>query len=137
MVEVEVSEQNNVDIARRVARGGEVAKQPAGRFLEFVDAAPCVDQHQLVAGVDEDGVEFQPHRTSRLKRGGEQASCVLGPIEPQRFGGERDRAVADDGDLNGAELEAVEARLRLLARLGRMSESARTRCESADASGRA
>ena len=50
VVEVALSEQDHVDIARRVARGGEVAKQPAGRFLEFVDAAACVDQHQLVAG---------------------------------------------------------------------------------------
>src|SRR5580704_10198931 len=31
VVEVKVSEQDRVDIARRVARGGEVAKQPAGR----------------------------------------------------------------------------------------------------------
>src|SRR5258707_5635773 len=51
-----------------------------------------------------------------------RASCVLGPIAPQRFGRERERAVADDGDLDGAELEAVEARLRPLARLGRISQ---------------
>ena len=75
------------------SRGGEVAKQPAGRFLEFADAAACVDQHQLVAG-------------RRLERGCEKASCVLGPVAPQRFGRERGRAVADDGDLDGAELEA-------------------------------
>src|SRR5271163_1140693 len=53
MVEMAVSEQDHIDIARRVARGGEVAKQPARRFLEFVDAAACVDQHQLVARVDD------------------------------------------------------------------------------------
>jgi hypothetical protein len=58
---------------------------------------------------------LQPHRARRLERGREQASCVLGPIAPQRFGRECERAVADDGDLDGAELEAVEARLRLLA----------------------
>ena len=58
VVEMAVSEQDHVDIARRVARGGEVAKQPAGRFLELVDAAACVDQHQLVAGVDENGVDL-------------------------------------------------------------------------------
>ena len=57
-----------------------------------------------------------------LERGCEQASCVLRPIAPQRFGRERERAVADDGDLDGAELEAVEARLRPLARLGRMGQ---------------
>src|ERR1700688_370311 len=58
VVEVGVSEQDHVDVARRVARGGEVANQPAGRFLELVDAAACVDQHQLVAGVDENGVDL-------------------------------------------------------------------------------
>src|SRR5258708_9331208 len=41
---------------------------------------------------------------------------------PQRFSRERERAVADDGDLYGAELEAVEARLRLIAHLGRTGE---------------
>ncbi|MEH2566633.1 hypothetical protein V1289_006260 [Bradyrhizobium sp. AZCC 2289] len=117
-----VSEQDHVDIARGVARAGEVAKQPAVRVLELVDAAACVDQHQLVAGVDENGVDLQSHRAGRLESGCEQASCVLGPIAPQRFGRECERAVADDGDLDGAELEAVEAGLRLLARLGRTGE---------------
>jgi hypothetical protein len=118
VVEVGVSEQDHVDIARRVARGGEVAKQPAGRFLELIDAAARVDQHQLVARVDEDGVDLQSHRARRLERGCEQASCVHGAVAPQRFGGERERSVAYNGDLDGAELEAVEARLRLLALLG-------------------
>ena len=54
VVEMAVSEQDHVDIARCVARAGEVAEQPAGRVLELVDAAACVDQHQLVARVDED-----------------------------------------------------------------------------------
>jgi hypothetical protein len=67
VVEVGVSEQDHVDIARRVARGGEVAKQPAGRFLEFVDAAARVDQHQLVAGVDEGGVDLHNFRPSRVE----------------------------------------------------------------------
>jgi len=71
------------------------AKQPAVRVLELVDAAACVDQHQLVAGVDENGVDLQPHRARWLERGCEQASCVVGPIAPQRFGRERERAVAD------------------------------------------
>ena len=57
-----------------------------------------------------------------MERGREQASCVLGPIAPRRFRRERERAVADDGDLDGAELEAVEPRLRPLARFGRMGE---------------
>ena len=48
---MEVSEQDHVDIARCVARAGEVAKQPAVRVLELVDAAASVDQHQLVARV--------------------------------------------------------------------------------------
>jgi len=61
---------------------------------------------------------LQSHRARRLESGCEQASCVLGPVAPQRFGWECERAVADDGDLDGAELEAVEARLRPLARLG-------------------
>src|SRR6266404_2345066 len=61
-------------------------------------------------------------RARSLERGCEQASCVVGPIAPQRFGGERERAVADHGDLYGAELEAVEARLPPLARLGRTGE---------------
>ena len=87
-----------------------------------VDAAACVDQHQLVASVDEHGVDLQSYRPRRVERGCEQASCVLGPIAPQRFGRERERAVADDGDLDSAELEAVEARLRPRARLGRMGE---------------
>jgi hypothetical protein len=56
---------------------------------------------------------------------GKVASCVLGPIAPQRFGRERERAVADDSDLDGAEHEAVEARLGLLAHLGRTGESGR------------
>src|SRR3984957_5169883 len=111
---MEVSEQDHVDIARWVARAGEVAKQPAVRVLELVDAAARVDQHQLVACVDEGGVDLQSHRARRLESGCEQASCALGPIAPQRFGWERERAVADDGDLDGAELEAVEARLRPL-----------------------
>ena len=98
VVEVGVSEQDHVDIARCIARAGEVAEQPAGRVLELVDAAACVDQHQLVAGVDEGGVDLKPHRARRLERGCEQASCVLGPIAPQRFGRERERAVADDGE---------------------------------------
>src|SRR4029077_15367534 len=89
VVEVGVSEQNHVDIVRRVARSGEVANQPAGRFLELVDAAACVDQHQLVSGVDEDGVDLKPYRTRWLERGCEQASCVLGAIAPKRFGRER------------------------------------------------
>ena len=127
VVEMEVSEQDHVDIARRVARGGEVAKQPAGRILEFVDAAACVDQHQLVASVDEGGVDLHHFRPRRVERGCEQASCVLGPIAPRRFRLERERAVADDGDLDGAELEAVEARLRPLARFGRMGRLA---CQS-------
>jgi hypothetical protein len=97
-----------------------VAKQPAGRFLELVDTAASVDQHQLAAGVDENGVDLQPHRAGRLKRGCEQTSRIIGPVAPQRFGREGERAVADDGDLDGAELEAVEARLHLLARLERM-----------------
>ena len=33
-----------------------------------------------------------------------------------------ERTVANDGDLDGAKLEAVEARLRSLARLGRMGQ---------------
>src|SRR6202023_2461682 len=74
----------------------------------------------LVARVDKHSVDLQSHRAGRLESGCEQASCVLGPIAPERFGRERERAVADDGDLYGAELEAVEARLRPLARLGRM-----------------
>jgi hypothetical protein len=122
VVEMEVTEQDHVDIARPVARSGEVAKQPAGRILEFVDAAACVDQHQLVASVDEGGVDLHHFRPRRVERGCEQASCVLGPIAPRRFRRERERAVADDGDLDGAELEAVEARLRPLARFGRMGE---------------
>src|SRR2546428_409065 len=89
--------------------GVEVAKQPAGRFLKLVDAAARVDQHQLVARVDKDSVDLQSHWARRLERGCEQASCVLGPVAPQRFGWECERAVADDGDLDGAELEAVEA----------------------------
>jgi hypothetical protein len=120
-----VSEQDQVDIARRVARGGEVAKQPAGRFLKLVDAAARVDQHQLVARVDKDSVDLQSHRARRLESGCEQASCVLGSVAPQRFGWECERTVADDCDLDGAELEAVEARLRLLAHLGRTGESGR------------
>ena len=40
---MEVSEQDHVDIARCVARAGEVAKQPAVRALELVDAAASVD----------------------------------------------------------------------------------------------
>src|ERR1700733_721695 len=122
VVEVKVSEQNRVDIARRVARGGEVSNQPAGRFLEFVDAAASVDQHQLVAGIDENGIDLQPHRARWLERGCEQASCVLGLIEPQRFGRERECAVADDGYLDGAKLEAVKAGLRPFACLRRMGE---------------
>src|ERR1700733_11042348 len=117
-----VREQDHVDIARCVARAGEVAKQPAGRFLEFVHTAACVDQHQLAASVDENSIDLQPHRASWLKCGCEQTSCVLGPIAPQRFGRECEGAVADDGDLDGAELEAVKAGLRLLALSGRMSE---------------
>ncbi len=46
-----------------------------------------------------------------------------------RFGRERERAVADDGDLYGAELEAVEARLRMLAHLGRMGQGGSCRGE--------
>ena len=39
-----VGEQDHVDIARRVARGGEVSRQGAGGFLELaVDAAARVD----------------------------------------------------------------------------------------------
>src|SRR6202043_2999450 len=102
--------------------GGEVAKQPAGRFLKLVDAAARVNQHKLVARVDKDGVDLQSHRARRLESGCEQASCVLGPVAPQRFGRERERAVAHDGDLDGAELEAVEARLRPPARLGRTGQ---------------
>ena len=113
----------HVDIARRIARAGEVAKQPAVRVLELVDAAARVNQHQLVARVDEGSVDFQSHWARRLESGCEQASCVLGPIAPQRFGWERERAVADDGDLDGTELEAVEARLRPLACLGRMARA--------------
>src|SRR5208282_3537265 len=101
---------------------------------ELIDAAACVDQHQLVAGVDENGVDLQPHRARRVERGCEQASCVLGPIAPQRFSRERERAVADDGDLYGAELEAVEARLRLLARFGRMGEGSGATAAAAPAS---
>src|SRR6202043_2826330 len=108
--------------------GGEVAKQPAGRVLKLVDAAARVDQHQLVARVDKHSVDLQSHRARRLESGCEQASCVLGPIAPQRFSRERERAVADDGDLYGAELEAVEARLRLLARFGRMGEGSGGDC---------
>ena len=65
---------------------------------------PRRDQHQLAASVDEDGVELQPHRVRRLERGCQQASCVLGPIAEQRFGRELEHAVADNGDLDGAEL---------------------------------
>jgi hypothetical protein len=125
VVEMEVSEQDHVDIARCVARAGEVAKQPAVRVLELVDAAARVDQHQLVARVDKDSVDLQFHRARLLERGCEQASCVVGPVAPQRFGWECQRAVADDGDLDSAELEAVEARLRLLAHLGRTGASGR------------
>ena len=53
---------------------------------------------------------------------GNPLTASLGPIAPQRFGRECERAVADHGDLDGAELEAVEARLRPLARLGRMGQ---------------
>jgi hypothetical protein len=108
MVEVGVSEQDQVDIALRIARGGEVAEQSAGRFLELVDAAACADQSQLVAGVDQDGVDLQPHRARRLEPGCEKASCVLGPIAPQGFGRERERAVTDDGDLNVPSLKREE-----------------------------
>ena len=52
---------------------------------------------------------------------GNPLTASLGPIAPQRFGRECERAVADHGDLD-AELEAVEARLRPLARLGRMGQ---------------
>src|SRR4029077_2316161 len=62
VVEMEVSEQDHVDIARRVARAGEVLKQPAVRVLELVDAAARVDQHQLVARIDKDSVDLQSHR---------------------------------------------------------------------------
>jgi hypothetical protein len=41
-------------------RSREVANQSAGRVLVLVDAAACVDQHQLVAGIYQDGVELQP-----------------------------------------------------------------------------
>jgi len=71
----------------------------------------------------------------RLERGCEQASCVLGPIAPQRFGGEREHAVADDGDLDGAELEAVEAGLRLFARFGRMGDGGGGQCGGPDRGG--
>ena len=137
VVEVEVSEEDHVDIARRVARGGEVAKQSAGGFLEFVNAAACVDQHELVAGVDDNGVDLQPHRVRWLERGCEQAFRVLGPIAPQRFGRERERTVADDGALDGAELEAVETWLRPLARLERMSQGGDGggECSGSDGSG--
>jgi hypothetical protein len=64
---------------------------------------------------------LQSYRGRRLERGYEQTSCVIGPVAPQRFGGECERAVADDGDLDGAELEAVEPSLRL-AQLGRVGE---------------
>jgi hypothetical protein len=119
VVEVGVSEQDHVDIARRVARGGEVANEPAGRFLELVDAAACVDQHQLVAGIDEHDVELQLYRVPRLECRCEEVFCVLGPIATQLFGRECDEAVADDSDLDGAELEAVEAGLRRLGAHGR------------------
>jgi hypothetical protein len=122
VVEMEVSEQDHVDIARREARAGEMAKQPAVRVLELVDAAARVNQHQLVARVDEGRVDLQSDRARRLESRFEQASCVVGPVAPQRFGWERERAVADDGDLDGAELDAVETRLRLVARLGRTGE---------------
>jgi hypothetical protein len=93
VVKMEVSEQDHVDIARRVARAGEVAKQPAVRVLELVDTAARIDQHKLVARVDKDSVDLQSHRARRLECGCEQASCVLGPVAPQRFGWERERAV--------------------------------------------
>src|ERR1700720_3184370 len=65
VVEMAVSEQDHVDIARCVARAGEVAKQPAGRVLELVDAAARVDQHQFVAHVAKDSVNLQSHRAKR------------------------------------------------------------------------
>jgi hypothetical protein len=80
VVEVEVSEQDHVDIAWRVARAGEVGEQPAGRVLELVDAAACVDQHQLVARVDKDSVDLQSHRARRLESGCEQASSYPGKV---------------------------------------------------------
>jgi hypothetical protein len=56
---VTVSEDDHVNIARRVTSGGEATKQAAGGLLELaLHAAARVDHHQLAAGVHQDGVEL-------------------------------------------------------------------------------
>jgi hypothetical protein len=48
------------------------------------------------------------------------------PIAPQRFGRKLQRTIADGGQLDGAELIAVEARLYPLDPLGRVGQGGNT-----------
>ena len=99
-----------------------MAEQPAVRVLELVDATACVDQHQLVARVYKDSVDLQSFTGLDGSKVDVSRPLASSARSPHAFGRERERAVADDGDLDAAELEAVETRLRSLARLGRTGQ---------------
>ena len=81
------------------------------------------DQREMV-GLHLDGL-------GDFERGCEQPSCVLGAIAPQRFGRERERAVADDGELEEPSLKRSKLGCARLAASGARARAVATRTRAA------
>jgi hypothetical protein len=91
--------------------GGQGRRQQADRRTK-AGAVAGVDQHELGAGVDHDGIERRDDAALRHIGGlGGREHLLVGDIAHE-LGGERNgaRAVVDDGDLELADLAAIEAR---------------------------
>ena len=108
VVAVHVRDQHRIDLLRLVAGGGEVGEQVAERRPEQLGRAG-VDQHQLVAGVHQIGVDRGRHRF-RLERALQQALDLLGRgVGEELARMQVEDAVAERGDLEIAEHHPVEA----------------------------
>ena len=105
-----VAHHHRVDVLRVDAGLPHVRQQLAGGRAEDVEAAEAgVEQHQLVAGIDDDGVLLEDGVVHRQEVVPELlCHLVLGQAEEIVLRlAERQDAVGDDGALEVAELEAV------------------------------
>ncbi|MNT18627.1 hypothetical protein D3C72_1538420 [compost metagenome] len=103
-----VGQQDFVDLLRQVARRAQVgAELTQGRAHQA--AGPRVDEHQLVAGVDQVGIDGGLHRAAQMV--GAQVAADVARMAVQQFlGRQLDGAVAQGGDFERTEHHAVEPR---------------------------
>jgi hypothetical protein len=104
---MDMRDDDGVDRRRINAGGGQALRQMAGQRADAA-AVAGVNKHKLVAGIDQPGVERRRRGVSGDEPGVHQFADA-GRIPGEELGRERPGAVVEDGDLESADLHAVNA----------------------------